>query len=451
MELLDLPPEIFQRIIQKHVGRVGLCKAWKQREVCKTFNTFITEEVFGRQPMKVYSRASSKQLFRNGLDIFFEYRVAAPYDAHDFMLSVVRKAVNGIMNITQEDSNDIRANYIKEIAIAIKEYCRDIKGLIMDQGKRATRLSAKDSDDALLLCLVAGMGNAKLAHKVLKHCPALWKSTYCFGLPIEVAVRAKDLDMVKLFLQDPQSSDKSKTSSLFTPVVSQQMKSYYQDIPQDFLKELLSLYVAILGRPPGVYCGLWFADAVISQKIVLVEEILDMGFTPALAKTYRTKCMVSSAGLRFRNDLMKLLLERKIFSTRKSYTILFDRSISTKEDMLEESILNYAVRNRDQGLATVALEAGAEPDGIFTSRALDREYPIRTAVVNDVFDDPMMVELLLEYGADPEGGDDFYNERIIDSIPRRSLMHRVIKKAIKTKHATKKANKKGNKTTRSIK
>jgi hypothetical protein len=38
MELLDLPPEIFERIITKYVAEVGLCEAWKHREVCSEYD-----------------------------------------------------------------------------------------------------------------------------------------------------------------------------------------------------------------------------------------------------------------------------------------------------------------------------------------------------------------------------------------------------------------------------
>ncbi|KAI4919510.1 hypothetical protein J4E90_001645 [Alternaria incomplexa] len=44
MELLDLPPEIFEKVIESYVHTVGVCKAWKRRKVCKTFAAFISEE-----------------------------------------------------------------------------------------------------------------------------------------------------------------------------------------------------------------------------------------------------------------------------------------------------------------------------------------------------------------------------------------------------------------------
>jgi len=34
MELLDLPPELFQKIIASYVHTVGICKAWERRKVC---------------------------------------------------------------------------------------------------------------------------------------------------------------------------------------------------------------------------------------------------------------------------------------------------------------------------------------------------------------------------------------------------------------------------------
>jgi len=37
MDLLDLPPEIFQKIIASYVHKVGVSEAWERREVCSEY------------------------------------------------------------------------------------------------------------------------------------------------------------------------------------------------------------------------------------------------------------------------------------------------------------------------------------------------------------------------------------------------------------------------------
>jgi hypothetical protein len=37
MELLDLPPELFERVIELYVKKYGVKEAWKLRGICSTF------------------------------------------------------------------------------------------------------------------------------------------------------------------------------------------------------------------------------------------------------------------------------------------------------------------------------------------------------------------------------------------------------------------------------
>lgn len=43
MQLLELPPEIFQRVTAHYVAKVGLCEAWKRREICSESNLGVSK------------------------------------------------------------------------------------------------------------------------------------------------------------------------------------------------------------------------------------------------------------------------------------------------------------------------------------------------------------------------------------------------------------------------
>ncbi|KAF2032437.1 hypothetical protein EK21DRAFT_110110 [Setomelanomma holmii] len=62
MPLLDLPPEIFQRVIAIYVHIVGIRKAARIRTVCRTFTCFINEEFFARQPASKFIARVPKEL-----------------------------------------------------------------------------------------------------------------------------------------------------------------------------------------------------------------------------------------------------------------------------------------------------------------------------------------------------------------------------------------------------
>ena len=43
MDLLDLPPEIFQKIIASYVHKVGVSEAWERRDVCSECHPMISQ------------------------------------------------------------------------------------------------------------------------------------------------------------------------------------------------------------------------------------------------------------------------------------------------------------------------------------------------------------------------------------------------------------------------
>lgn len=43
MQLLDLPPEIFENLIHELVTEVGVTAAWKLREVCGKFIVWVVQ------------------------------------------------------------------------------------------------------------------------------------------------------------------------------------------------------------------------------------------------------------------------------------------------------------------------------------------------------------------------------------------------------------------------
>lgn len=112
--------------------------------------------------MKAYSRHRNKGLYRNGLAVFLEYRLTAVYGAYDLILSVIRNAVDRIMQITQETSSDGRSELNKEVSVTIVRLWKNVHVAAIKPSKHTITWCSKDTDDARLLCLVVGMGRPDL-------------------------------------------------------------------------------------------------------------------------------------------------------------------------------------------------------------------------------------------------------------------------------------------------
>jgi hypothetical protein len=97
MALLDLPPEIFKRILSDTIASVGYGGAWKLRKVCckyclhcgirsiltdwvGTFDQEITAHVLSALPREAFELSVAKRILSKNLAYYLTHRVFSPYD-----------------------------------------------------------------------------------------------------------------------------------------------------------------------------------------------------------------------------------------------------------------------------------------------------------------------------------------------------------------------------------
>jgi hypothetical protein len=381
--------------------------------------------------MQVYSRGRNNSLYRNGLTIFLEYRLDAAYGAPDLIPSVIRNAVDRIMEITQETSSRARSELNKEVIAAVVRLWKNIHVEAIRVSKRIESFCSKDTDDARLLCLVAGMGIPELTQTVLKHCDGTWSSTYRLGSPMDVAVRAKDLRTVKAFLADTNSPEPTR-AAIFSRAIDNLITSLMvggaanSDI--EFVKDLLHLHHALLGRPRNEYCYSWLFWAADRGDMGIVGNILDMGFTSNLATHYRGR-LLNAWHQSFYRRTTKLFVTKKVFDMDKTYTFkdFWHIPIPTMKD---ESVLSYAVHRGHVDMVQLALKAGANANGAINSNGI-REYPIRHAIMNPKCRSSIL-KSLLAHGAKLDGDDDFFKKHNLETIDigpkKRKLLDAAMKR-----------------------
>ncbi|KAL1600571.1 hypothetical protein SLS60_006957 [Paraconiothyrium brasiliense] len=90
-DLLDLPPEILQRVVHELVSDVGVVGAWKLRGVCRTFAAEIHDDIFARQSKEVLmasmDTAHHLQIFENNVIVYMRNRLNKRLDANGILVS----------------------------------------------------------------------------------------------------------------------------------------------------------------------------------------------------------------------------------------------------------------------------------------------------------------------------------------------------------------------------
>ncbi|KAJ4360814.1 uncharacterized protein N0V89_001381 [Didymosphaeria variabile] len=94
-DLLDLPPEVFQRVVHELVSDVGVVEAWKLRGVCRTFAAEIHHDIFAHQPKEILlasmDTSEHMKIFQNNLTVYLRNRLNKRLDANGMLVSKIQE------------------------------------------------------------------------------------------------------------------------------------------------------------------------------------------------------------------------------------------------------------------------------------------------------------------------------------------------------------------------
>lgn len=343
----------------------------------ETFSVYLTEEVFGRQPMKVYFRKSSNQLLKSGLAVYLECHTNALYGAHETLPTLIQKTVGEFMRISNESSDAKRAEYTSKVCAAIAKYSPMAYKLVANPSMSCIRRLEDDPDDSIWLCIAVATGDTGLIQNFLARGTSIWRQTNCFGAsPLGVAARS-NLNAVRLLLRDPQATDNSHPSPLRSKVLSGIIDEKIKSRTQAKLAvALMKWHARYIGPPKDAFCNLWLKSSRFSDNADVVAGVLDLGFTNRLASMYRREYLRGWRGS-YLDTHLRLFIEKGVFSTDKIYKY----TLGPWTPRIEGSLLYWLVQKYNNVEPfEIALKAGAHPDGLHLNGRL--EYPLRVAIAN---------------------------------------------------------------------
>lgn len=371
-----------------------------------TFSTYLTEEIFGRQPSQAFLRnRRSEKLLDNGLEVYLQYHSIISNSSQAGILSFILKCIDELLSADGNQSKENRAGYTKKVATIMKSsyfrYSTSISKLIANpDGKRnQKRIQKLCQDDIKTVCLymAAIMPNNSLLRALAANGGSVWKETHAFGIPINVASWSMGSGLLDSLLQCA-AQDNSDIPMNF------KMRAMFHCITkaignknngEERASKLLKWQTDHLKPPMGRRRVALFQQAAESKSDKTLRAIISLGTTPASRQTYLKESLYRWPSMREQAIFtIPILLDEKLLNVDtlyeyKKYNYNIER---------EGGLLDFAVWLGDYRLVRRILSAGAHPDGLKDSEG-NHTYPIRAAVALHF---NSIVRVLLRYGANPQ-------------------------------------------------
>ncbi|KAI4950505.1 hypothetical protein J4E91_004388 [Alternaria rosae] len=396
MELLDLPPEIFQKVIESYVHTVGVCKAWKRRKVCKTFAAFISEECLGRQSMTAYSDPRAKKLVAQNLGLFLQYRFKVSHGAPALLTTLIRNVVYQFMTATSQSTQTVRAAYTEKACNAIKGCCSiwSAVHLATSPYSLACTMVSNERVEAHCLVIAVWMKDLELVTHYLSHGVSIWDKPGVFLSPIAVAAQIRANDVVSQLLEHARSLLTNTAKAKLNRALDDATWAAVASRHWDTATVLIDWWFQHCRKPQPPTIVAWVSKAISAHATDFLHELLEQNLSLA-TKSLLIKRLYGPEVESWGDGAQELLIEasigRNLMDLRGGYHRKRPRSFSG-------SLLALAARKCDIKIAKKCLEWGMSSNGLRS--VSDRfEHPLVGAVARS---DKAMVKLLLAHDADPE-------------------------------------------------
>ncbi|KAF2824859.1 hypothetical protein CC86DRAFT_420173 [Ophiobolus disseminans] len=238
MELLDLPPELFQHIIHGVIeGSPCLREAWKLRRVCRTFAAEISYDILTKRPISDFqSKASDRCFLENCIHRYLVARLQSPHGINATFLAKLQSIVDWTVAETGPQTQRQRDDITEQV-------CAGLKHLV---GRVLPDLSSNDRE-----------------------------TTWCQFLPLTLALSRKDkalmneiLRYIEHALAGVERSKKLAIQGYLFDVSDAIEESIYYGYPEG-LQDLLDFHENHLPGPGKFKFEVWVRNALMKHHQVL--------------------------------------------------------------------------------------------------------------------------------------------------------------------------------------
>ncbi|KAF2115687.1 hypothetical protein BDV96DRAFT_54495 [Lophiotrema nucula] len=210
MELLDLPPEIFKRIIHIFILQSGVPKAWKDRQVCRAFAREIYEDTFAWQPISAFETSgfySSKigiRIMNADFVLYLSMRMKNPLDVNPYLPTKITEMLVFLEEKTATFTNERREECTRTLFEAVKHGVEDPASLLAWGPGKISKYGRPDDEDTSeqhQLAAAAAVGEWSVVRQLISgSMEAALKRSAIFGAPLAHIVAHGNLELSALIL-----------------------------------------------------------------------------------------------------------------------------------------------------------------------------------------------------------------------------------------------------------
>ncbi|KAF2449805.1 hypothetical protein P171DRAFT_440257 [Karstenula rhodostoma CBS 690.94] len=221
-DLLDLPPELFQRVVHELVLDVGIVEAWKLRSVSRTFAAEIHHDIFAHQPKEVFiaylNRTSpgcplprnNGEILKNNLPLYLRNRMNARLDADGVLVPKLKELLDYLMKELGVQDFEQRQQHAIQLtegiilgnsgrwAAWVKTFLWDCEPMHNYFTDSANKIKGRAATAAEKLCAAVAVNAYNLVTPLFAEAKDAARTH--FGDPLTIATRRGDTKMVRTLL-----------------------------------------------------------------------------------------------------------------------------------------------------------------------------------------------------------------------------------------------------------
>ncbi|KAH7371706.1 hypothetical protein BKA66DRAFT_423647 [Pyrenochaeta sp. MPI-SDFR-AT-0127] len=369
MELLEMPPEVFQRIVQVFVNKFGIVEAWKLRGTCKAFCSYFDYEILAKPKLNAYIKNRlGRKILNNYLAKFLFLRsIKLNGFVHDFLPNFIRDTMLEVSScIKSNEAETALRKALCELLVKSNTCAYSWVLNITNRGQNQLLRNPIDvTNPSNRVAAAAAAGNLERVQELaFRDHHLMWKKSAAFGYPLDAAVYAGHLNVVQVIAQhavhenaQPGAKSPAFSRRCFTLAICTGIELQRYEIS----KQLIQTYDYIFGFATHECMETWLQAAVKTGDERLARIVLNTDSQASI------DCLYNAFDMSCRHDYAKIALQ--FFEAGR---------LRLDEVAHREYPLLTAIFRNSMPVVQALLDLGANPDGPSYLENIDR--PLHAAL-----------------------------------------------------------------------
>jgi hypothetical protein len=375
--------------------------------------------MFARQSAKSFTGRVPERLLKKNRTLYLEYHTRSLHGAPDILPSIVRSMVKTIMDFEGKKFESARSKQVSKVCAAVLDHCRAPITLLTVPTTSHVVLCAKDNKLNIALLTAIVLQHKNLVSHLLEHGASPWNRTYTFETrrPMDLAVRGTSFEILERILQKAVQDHSGHTKKARSNLVVEAIIRALDLGKPIFALHLAQWQVIQLGIPSKSQRDWIFTKAVRTGRISMTGYLLDLGFSGNLKERYLNAIVTAFEANTKAAAILRLCFKKGLVTIETVF----------RHDSRDKArpLLYWAIKANNSDLVKTILHYDRSKELVFKP-----SKSLRIAIKEN---NPSIVQLLLEHGFDPEGGDNPHDKSTIEIARKKSMVYDMVHAAVTAK------------------